>query len=282
MLKKLTESSFHLNKEKMYQQALDLKHSCYPSYADGIKTKEDFFSMIERGLFLKTCPVFCFYEANTMLGWIQCEIEKENKYIQFTCFNIAKQKKLAMDEIMHWIEENYSGFEINFGCSVKNDVVSILLEYGFLLVDDLYAYKMDLKNWQEYEISSKVCLVTKENYEEFQKLHTSVALDMYWNAERIFNTLSDWVIFISHENEFSMAAIYTHFHPKLCEIYGIDKKREPIDSVIQELISATLTSCKAQNATVLFYLCEKQERNILKNLGFSFLDHYQCYIRKKE
>lgn len=282
MLKKLTEASFISDRETMYNQALDLKNSCYPSYADGIKTKEDFFAMIERGLFEETCPVFCFYERDTMLGWIQCEIEVESKYIQFLCFNVAKQKKLAIEDMMHWIEENYSGFEICFGCSTTNDVITILIEYGFLLVDDLYAYKMDLEHWHEPKISSRIFRVTKENYEDFRTLHTLAAKDIYWNSERIFKTLSEWEIFLFYENELPLAASYTYFQPKLSEIYGIDKQRGNMDLVIQKLISATLTSCKAQGGKTLFYLCEEEEREVLKKLGFTFLDHYQCYIRKKE
>lgn len=50
MLRTLKPEEFEKYAEYAYSLALDMSRSSYPTYADGIKTREDFMSKAKRGI----------------------------------------------------------------------------------------------------------------------------------------------------------------------------------------------------------------------------------------
>lgn len=283
MLKRLTKKDFDLYLNEMYALALDFTNSCYPTFADGIKTKADFIKMLEKGLYKDTCPAFEFFYNEEMLGWIQLEVDINNSYVQLICFNVANHKELAVKEVMSWLEKDFKGFEICFGCSSKNEIGGYFLNYSFHLVEELYQYKINLQEYNIVKLPSLVCRVTKKNYQEFCALHSLYDSEMYWNCERIFENFSQWEIYLYYENSIPIATIYTHINQDLSEIYGIDFLNQAYsESVLEALILATLCSCKSYKVSHLMCLCEEKEKTIFNKLGFKFIDKYQCYIKRKE
>lgn len=51
MLRKLNEDEYKQYLDFAYELALDLTRSCYPTYADGLKTREDFDQAAARAFY---------------------------------------------------------------------------------------------------------------------------------------------------------------------------------------------------------------------------------------
>lgn len=67
--------------------------------------------------------------------------------------------------------------------------------------------------------------INKDNYEYFRPLHDQIDGDMYWNSDRIYNDIDNWVIFVNFkDNEPAGAVYYTDIKDGWFEIFGIDLK----------------------------------------------------------
>ena len=68
MLIKATPEDIKKYGEFAYSVALNPKKSCYPTYADGIKTKTDFFKAAERAIAKETYEQMCIRDRNKPCG----------------------------------------------------------------------------------------------------------------------------------------------------------------------------------------------------------------------
>lgn len=70
MLKKLQERDFDRYVDFAYELALDMTKSGYPTYADGIKTKDDFITRARRAFSRDTEGILLFERDGTTAGAI--------------------------------------------------------------------------------------------------------------------------------------------------------------------------------------------------------------------
>ena len=82
MLIKATPEDIKKYGEFAYSVALNPKKSCYPTYADGIKTKTDFFKAAERAIAKETYELLLFGIDGKVEGWISYYWIPEDRYLQ--------------------------------------------------------------------------------------------------------------------------------------------------------------------------------------------------------
>ena len=70
MLIKATVEDIKKYCEFAYSLALNPAKSCYPTYADGIKTKSDFLDAAERAVANRTSELLLFSIDGNVEGWI--------------------------------------------------------------------------------------------------------------------------------------------------------------------------------------------------------------------
>ena len=93
MLIKATVEDIQKYGEFAYSIALNPKKSCYPTYADGIKTKADFFNAAERAIAKETYERLLFSMGENVEGFLQFEKILENIRIFSNIFLFYSCKK---------------------------------------------------------------------------------------------------------------------------------------------------------------------------------------------
>ena len=125
--------------EFAYSVALNPKKSCYPTYADGIKTKTDFFKAAERAIAKETYELLLFGIDGKVEGWISYYWIPEDRYLQLYEFNINRGTKQALAELLKTIETKFAGYTAYFGFpgdnqeAIQNMVSNALSRTGITL-----------------------------------------------------------------------------------------------------------------------------------------------------
>lgn len=136
MLKKANRADILRYGEQAYALALDPTTSSYPTYADGIKTKEDFFRAAERSVDGGMSELWLFFSEEKVEGWISFFWEESEKYLQLTGFQLARYKEEVLAELLSMLEERFGGYTAYFGFPAENRaVIDWLGKGGFTCIE---------------------------------------------------------------------------------------------------------------------------------------------------
>ncbi|MDE6656447.1 MAG: hypothetical protein K2J85_05595, partial [Anaeroplasmataceae bacterium] len=237
MLVKLRKEELEKYIDFAYEISLDLSKCCYPTYADGIKTKNDFIEVAKKSFEKENDEIYLFYYQDKLEGWINYYSIPEDMYFACETFSIQSHMNIALEEFFKHIENDFKGYEFYFGCSIKNvNAIHFLENKGFKKIEES---KVCLLNFDEYEIQEEhknIRKITKENFDDFKVLHAPYDNEMYWNCEHILNDIDNWYIYVLYENELPVAAIYFVASNILLEIFGIDFKDNAFDTNYMEYL----------------------------------------------
>ncbi len=153
MLVQLKKEEFDHYIDFAYQISLDLSKSCYPSYADGIKTKEDFVRIAKESLYKRNYEIYLFYYENQLEGWINFYYLPEDKYLACETFSVVNHQEIALEEFMKYLKTKFTGYEFYFGCSTLNqEAMGYLTRNDFNKIEES---QVCLFNFKEYSIRFK-------------------------------------------------------------------------------------------------------------------------------
>lgn len=129
------------------------------------------------------------------------------------------------------------------------------------------------------KVSDSVVRVTKDNYEYFRDLHSKEEGDMYWNSDRIYADINNWIIFAKIHNEETVGCVYyMTVDDGWFEIFGIDMKDNAFDSeLFRELIGKALNAAKELGGEYMTFFCDEEGQEIVSKLGFECVGEYACY-----
>ena len=284
MLKSINKKDFDKYLDFAYSLALDQKTSSYPTYTDGIKTKEDFTVHAKRGLNKKNHHILLFEYEKEIIGWIHYYVLEDDKLIAFEAFNIQHHSQIAFDEFINYITPKYKNYKIHFGFPEVNcSATSYLKTREFNLIEKSYVNILKLKNYTAKEEAENIIPVDKNNFTEFKKLHDNCG-NMYWNSERLYekiinpNEKSKWYIYLYYQNQKLTGNIYFICINDFMEIFGIDyadKKFNPV--IFRNLTIKALNKAKEINVLHLYFFADKNEHCILQDLGFNHIGNYELY-----
>ena len=265
-----------------YKLALDQSKSSYPTYADGIKTKEDFADQCIRGLTRDGQCVLLYLENDAVSGWIQFFYEKENHYLQTVIFNIAGDFQRALAEFIEYCDAQFAGYELYLGFPADNlAAIGYLTENGWSRDDQSYNNVLFFEDYEPRPETAGVIKVTQENFSDFRKLHERVQGDMYWNADRLYDAMDEWYIYLYCENTEPAAAIYCRDCGILMEIFGVDFKNGRYHrEAFRALLAKILNECKQRGKkNMCFFGDDENQRDIL-DMGFHCVGEYVLFVKK--
>lgn len=279
MLKKLEEKDFDQYVEFAHSLALDQSKSAYPTYTDGIKTKEDFITRAKKAFARENEEILLFEVAGKVEGWIHYYALIEDKCLSFCAFNINEHAEIATKEFIQYASEKYSGFTLQFGLPTVNVAVRATLEkLDFNKVDEC---NVDVMHFEQYHVQKEMVdtvKVTQENYSEFAKLHARSDEDMYWNTERILESLDEWHIYLLYRSGEVAGAIYYMYYDIMMEIFGIDYAGDRFDeTVFRHLLVKALNEGKKDGVSNLIFFNGTEEHGIVVDAGFEHVGEYVLY-----
>jgi len=260
--------------------ALDRTRSGYPTYTDGIKTREDFASRAMRGFEDENEEILLFRQDGEVRGWIHYFYIPEDKYLQTVAFSVSEGTREALAEFLDYMRSRFSGCELYLGFPAENtEATAALSEAGLECISDNMHCDAALAEYEPREESSDIVPVTRENFPLFAELHSQYEGDMYWSAARLREALDEWRIFMLMRGGRAAGAVYcTDFAGGIpcAEIFGIDI-REGGSPVRRALLTAALNCEKRRGMRHLLYFAEKAELADVLACGFRSVGGYVCF-----
>lgn len=266
-----------------YKMALDPERSGYPTFTDGIKTKEDFIETCRYAFTREDRRVLLYMENGSVSGWIQFIIEEEDRYLEMNVFNIAGDIPNALKEFTEYCAENFADYTICMGFPGENRAaIHYLAEAGWCCEEQSYNNVLFFDQYELLPEDADVVKVTNENYSDFRKLHAPIEGNMYWNSDRLYDALEDWKIFVYYEHGEPAGAIYNRDAKTLMHIYGVDYRNNVYNAeVFRILMAAALNECKRNGKKYMVFFGEAQDQADALALGYTCIGEYVLYTKRK-
>ncbi|MBE6752954.1 MAG: hypothetical protein E7559_01145 [Ruminococcaceae bacterium] len=283
MLRKCTEAEFQKYIDFAYGLAADPTRSGYPSYSDGIKTKEMFIARAEKALSRDTEDILLFECGGEVEGWIHYYHLPEDKYLSTVSFNVRRHIEQALDEFVVFAQGQFQGCELILGFPAENKAAACYLtSHGFECIEESINTTGYPHKWEPVAADSSIVRVTQDNYALFRQLHAAADEDMYWNSDRIFAALENWTIFVKlRDGKAAGSVYYTAVGDGWFEIFGIDMRDNAFDKEIcRSLLAAAMNSAKAQGGRYMTFFCGDEEQKVADKLGFMCVGRYVCYRKQ--
>lgn len=283
MLRKCTEREYGKHVDFVYKLALDPSKSGYPTYGDGIKTKEMFLERAQKAFSRETEEILLFEYEGVVEGWIHYYFLPEDNYLSTVSFNIDSHTEIALREFLDLAQERFKGYDLYLGYSKDNKAaVKFLADNGFECIEEDYNNTAFLDRYTPITVSGSVVRVTKENYGYFRALHQRADGDMYWNSERIYADIDHWVIFVKICDGEAVGSIYYRAAGDgWFEIFGMDRKEDAFDpELFRELVGKALNTAGELGGKFMTFFCGRQMQEIVGKLGFECVGEHVCYKKQ--
>ena len=278
MLRLLTPPEFNICADFVYSLALDLTHSGYPIYCDGIKTKEDFIARAQKSLDSPSEDILLFLEDGQTEGWIAYEYQTEERYLHAHIY-VRKNTEAALAEFMDFCREKHPGCDLDLGFPAENTAAASWLETaGVPCIERSWHFQFILDHYSPLPESPGVRRVTEENFGDFAAIHSTIDEDMYWNCRRVRDTLSQWDIYIVGKGSSAGELLMTNFgegeHYEIFAAVFADGRFRP-DS-FQALMAAGLNAIHRAHGKYLTFFTDVDcpEGEVLRRMGFQFMGTY--------
>ena len=281
MLRPLKEFEFDTYIDFAYELALDLTRSGYPTYCDGFKTRDNFVFRIRKSLDCPTEDILLFEENGQAEGLIVFQHLEEERYLQAFVFNIRRDTGTALAEFVDWCRERWPGSDLYLGFPAENtQALSWLEGAGAPCISRSWNYGYFLDQYTPLPEPSGVKRVTAENFADFAAIHHRIEGDMYWNCDRVRESLDKWAIFVTGEGDSAGEVLMTIDEGPHKEIFALEfADGQYREGSFRALLTAGLNTLKEKGAKYLTFFVDVggSEGEALKALGFQLVGAYICH-----
>lgn len=280
MLIECTKKEFEKYIDFAYELALDLSRSGYPTYRDGIKTKLMFVERLLKAFERDDEQVLLFVRDGDVQGVIHYYWITEDRYLQTIAFCINDGTEQALSEFIAFIGERFKGYEVNMGFPAENtNAVNYLSGRGFECIEDDFNNTAFLDKCGHIPEHSDIVRADKDNFESFRVLHEQYEDDMYWNSDRIFEALDDWIVFVKEKDGTPQGAVYYEdLDDGWYEIYGIDiDQGKYAPELFKQLLETAVADARRRGGRFMTFFCEKEYEETALECGFVCIGNYLCF-----
>lgn len=283
MLQRITRSTWEKYVDYAYELALLPAKTSYPVYYDGIKTKEDFVRRTEKAFSIEGEEILLYMEEEKICGWIHYYYLKEDNYLSTVSMAFSCHMEQGLEEFLAYVSSKYPGCEIWLGFPEENrQALSCLADRGFRREEESYNDVLSLDSYRAREDADGIVQVTEENFPLFAEIHSQFDSGMYWNSERLRQSLDQWMIFLYEKENVIQGAVYC-FQGELAEIFGVDF----VDGIYHRevfcaLTEAVLNACKTRQVKHLVFFNDQESQSDALACGFDCVGKYVLMVRKQE
>lgn len=267
--------------EFVYGVALDQTKSCYPTYADGIKTRDDFIADARKGVTQDERELLLFSIDGTVEGWLQYYWIPEDHYLQLYSCNINRGTEQALTELLALLKEHFPGYTLYFGFpGLNTDAINFLLKDGFKCIEEDWNNSFFFDGFNMLPDNANITRIDRDNFDDFRAVYKPDD-DTYWNCDRILEQIDQWIILVYYNDGNPVGTIFLQGSYKYYEIYGtefVDGRYQ--EDIYRALLAAALNHCKRMDAKYLTYFCEEDIHETVLNMGFQCVGKYMCYIKR--
>ena len=266
--------------DSAYALARDPAHSCYPTYADGIKTRVDFCKAAEKALTQETAELLLFLLEGSVAGWISYDWIPKDRYLQIDGCNIQRGTAQALSELLARLSDRFAGYTAYFGYPAENhEAIAFLQSNGFQCIEKSWNHVFAFGRAASFPCAPNIERISRRNFQQFRAVYHADS-ETYWNCDRIFETLDNWIIFVYRKADAPMAALFLSRGSAAYEVFGTvfaDNRFQ--EDVFRDLLAAALNACREAGAKHLIYFCEDAQQHVLAELGFRSIGQYVLYTK---
>lgn len=280
MLVKATTEDIEKYGDFAYELALDQTCSCYPAYADGIKTREDFDAEAYSCVTREDKELLLFLADGQVEGWIGYFWIPQERYLQLQFCNIRTGTERALSELLRLLRERFSGYTLYFGFPGDNTAaLDFLAENRFECIEDDWNYSFVFDNYHEQPEAQGVARIGRENFEGFRAVYRTDP-ETYWNSDRILEHLDEWLVYVAYEEHRPVGAVCLTGADGYYEIYGLEisDSAGKAETGTSLLVSA-LNQCRRMGVRYLTFLCEEDIKPVVESLGFRRVGRYVLSVK---
>lgn len=280
MLTRLTEQEFAHYAPWAYDLAMTAEHSSYPTYRDGIKTREDFMQRARLAFTDETEEILLFRHGGKVRGWIQWYVIPEENYAITASFLVEDYVEEAVAEFAVHVAKRMPGATLDIGMSAENEqAVRALEKGGFTLLESSVNHTIFFDRYQPVTVPEGVSLMNAEDEADFRRLHDYPG--MYWNADRILADRANWNIYLYRQDDRAVGVLCCMVGdwPEVFAIEFTDDVFLP--EAYRSLMAACLNDVHASGSTHMTYFEEEEHAlPILAELGFRRVGRYLAYRKE--
>lgn len=280
MLAECTKNDFENYMDLAYELALDPSKSGYPTYSDGIKTKAMFAERLLKAFEREDEQMLLFMHEGSVRGLIHYYWIPEDRYLQTNAFCISEATEQALSEFLAFVGERFRGYDAYLGFPAENQkAVEYLSGRGFECIEDDFNNTAFLDKCDHAPEVGGMIGIDKENFDRFRILHEQIDGDMYWNSDRIFENLDEWIVLVKESDGKPRGAVYyTDAGDGWFEIFGIDIDRERYDpELFKDLLNAAIADARRRGGKTMTFFCEKEYEEAALECGFVCVGNYRCF-----
>lgn len=255
--------------------ALDLTHSTYPTYTDGIKTQADFAKAVHRAASEDWGEVLVHLWDDKMNGLLVVDVTDDAYVSLHVCLTHGHQAE-CLDEVLAYLRQKHAGKTLWLGFARENaEMLAFAEGRGFALLDDTVNWNISLDDWQPAATERPVQRVDGDYYDAFRALWTDES--MYWNAARIRAAMERWMLFVTVDGRGAVACLDEGV---MLEIFGFQYRDGYDEATHRTLLTACLNAAHQQGSKYLTYFADREETAVMQSLGFCRVSDYVCYETK--
>lgn len=274
MLRPVCEEELDALIDVFWPVALDLTHSTYPTYTDGVKTREDFAAAVERALREDWGEVLVHVHEGVDNGLLVIDVT-DDEFVSLSVGLTRAHQPECLAETLAYIAQKHPGKTLWLGFAPENvEMLTFAKSQGFCLLDDSVNWNIALSDWQPCA-AGRAVPVSRENFTLFSALWTDGS--MYWNAQRIGAAMDRWMLFVTVDGSGAVACMDEGV---MLEIFGFQYADDYDADAHRTLMAACLNAALAKGARYLTYFSDRNETAVMQSLGFRRISEYCCYEKK--
>lgn len=282
MLRELTKDNYKDYLDWAYGLALDMTRSGYPTYADGLKTRQEFDETAALAHEREQEGALLFEDEGRTLGYIHYFALPEDQYLDTRAFCIEEKTGQAMDELIAYLGQKYPGYTMHFGFSDQNvQAVDHLIELGWPLMEESLVGVMRFEEYEPKPESAKPILITEENFDRFAAIHAQWDGNMYWDNAHLREALDRWHLYLLERDGRDAAVIYFVYVDGMLEIFGLDHAGGKYNQEdFRALLLRALNQGKEDGMETFTSFHGPEEAPVMKELGVRSLGRYVMYSNR--
>lgn len=276
MLRQLAQDEYVQYLDSAYELALDMSRSCYPTYADGLKTRADFNAHAARSFERDDYTMLLYEQDGEPLGLIQFYVMDDDRYVQPDIFCIKRDYGRAVREFVEYLHMRFPGYELHFGVSRTNTgAVEALESLGFEREEVSLVGVLRFEEYSPLPETAETVRVTRENFSPFAALHAQWDDSMYWNSARLLEALDDWNIYMVQQDGAATAAVYFRYVDGSMEIFGADFENDRFNAEdFRALMVRALNQSKKDGMKDMTFFHENETHPAVESVGIRTIDTY--------
>ena len=280
MLRPLTAAREAAALETSWALAQSPATSLYPSFADGIKTREEFL----RAASLRNAApgeALAHLSDGEIQGLIRYEALPEGRLLTFSAF-AARNPARATAEFLAYAAARYPGWQVDFGLHGENaGPRSVLEKAGWTRTEECRVCVCPLAGNISPSLAENVEPVTPRTFSEFAHLHHRTA-GMYWNSPRLraayFRENTPWRLTLYRRQGRAAAALCWQRFGDLAEIFGVDFEGEFDGEAMAPLLAQSLAEARRTGARAMYFFCDTApQARAAQAAGMGLFGRYQLY-----